>query len=458
MALTKEIAAFVSGLTYADLPQAAIDVAKLGFLDCSGVLIAGSAEDTARIMETTLLAALDGKPEASIVFTERRASALVAARINGTAAHALDYDDAGGHRSAILVPAILAEGEALGSTGKDMITAYVAGFEVWSELVRREDDQLHEKGWHPTGVYGAVAAAAAMANLRRLNPEETAVAIALGASQASGVVANFGTMIKPFHAGASAHAGVLAGRLAANGMSGGLSVLEHKRGFLAAVSPRGSVDRSRSATHLGRDWHIVNDGVSIKKFPTCYCTHRAIDAMLGLVAERPIRPDEVEEIRVKIGKTQAAILINHRPQTGLEAKFSIEFTMACALLEQAVTLQHLTDSFVLRPEVQKLLPKVFVDADETYDPTLTSYSPADQVSVRLTSGEVLVSEEISRARGHISRPLAREELFAKFEACLAYGGSDLDPMGAFEMFETLETLGAGWPRELPRQGVERMRA
>jgi 2-methylcitrate dehydratase PrpD len=443
MALTREIGGFVSNLQYRGLPADGIRVAKLGFIDCVGVMIAGSVERVTEIVARTVLDGCD-KPEASVLFTTRRAPAPLAAWVNGCAAHALDYDDAGGHRSAILVPAILAEGEALRSSGADMITAYVAGFEVWSELALREKGHLHERGWHPTGIYGALAAAAAAARLRGLDAERTATALAIAASQASGIVANFGTMVKPFHAGNSARAGIVAARLAANGMSASAQALEHERGLLAAVSQRGEVDRARPAATLGVEWRIGLEGVSIKKFPTCYCTHRAIDAMLDLAAAHDLKAADVERIEVFIGKTQKAILHGDAPTTGLEAKFSIQFAMACALAERKVTLSELVDPVVQRADLQALMKRVRVNLLDEYDALMPQYSPWDQVKVRLRSGEVLESERVARAKGHITRPLTAAELFAKFASCLDYAASDLDRRGLFDAFDTLERQPAGW--------------
>lgn len=451
MALTRDLGRFIAELKYEHIPQAARDVAKLGFLDCLGVMVAGSAEEVTRILQGTLMAAA-GPGRSSLYLSKQKAPALLAAWINGTAAHALDYDDAGGHRSAILVPAIMAEAEAIGASGRDMITAYITGFEAWSEMVRREPGHLHEKGWHPTGIYGAVAASAAIAKLHGLPAEQCAIAIGIGASQAAGVVANFGTMVKPFHAGSSARAGVLAGQLAKAGMTASTAALEHERGLLSAASQHGGADRSSPADGLGRTWTTAKLGVSIKKFPTCYCTHRSIDAMLAILARQPFTAADVADIEVALGKTQAAILINHEPRTGLAAKFSIEFAMASAILVREVGLTQLTDKFVLRDDVQKLLRKVRTRLIEEYDPNLTSYSPFDEVTVRLTSGEVL-SEKVTRARGHISRPLERSELFKKFADCLAFGHSDLDPEGAFAAIEQLETNAAGWVDQLPRRAA-----
>jgi len=442
MGLTRDLGDFIARTTYRDLPAEGIAVAKLGFVDCVGVMLAGSVEPVAEIVARTVLDGCE-KPEASIFFTSRRAPAPLAAWVNGTAAHALDYDDAGGHRSAILVPALLAEGEALGSSGQDMITAYVVGFEVWSELALREKGQLHERGWHPTGIYGALAAAAACAKLYALDGETSATALGIAASQASGLVANFGSMTKPFHAGNSARAGVMAARLAVNGMTASANALEHGRGFLSAISQEGDFDATSPST-IGRKWRIGIEGVSIKKFPTCYCTHRSIDAMLDLAAQHDIKAADVEEIEVLIGKTQKAILHADQPTTGLEGKFSIQFVMACALIERKVTLGGLTDPVVQRADIQALMPRVKVTLLEGYDPILTQYSPWDQVKVRLKDGRVLESAQVKRAKGHISRPLSEEELFEKFSSCLDFAACDLDRRGLFETLNHLDQQPAGW--------------
>lgn len=442
MGLTRDLGEFVARLQYLDLPKEGIHVAKLGFVDCVGVMIAGSVEPVAGIVARTVLDGCE-KRESAIFFTQRRAPAPLAAWVNGTAAHALDYDDAGGHRSAILVPTLLAEGEAMRSSGQEMITAYVAGFEVWSELALREKGHLHEKGWHPTGIYGAMAAAAAASKLRGLDAERTATALAIAASQASGLVANFGSMVKPFHAGNSARAGIIAARLAANGMTASANALEHERGFLSAISQHGEFDATRPVK-AGVDWRIGIEGVSIKKFPTCYCTHRAIDAMLELAHAHDLKAADVDAIEVLIGKTQKAILHADAPGTGLEAKFSIQFAMACALLERKVTLAQLVDPVVQRADIQALMKRVTVTLLTEYDKVMPQYSPWDQVKVRTKSGRVLESEPIRRAKGHITRPLTEAELFAKFASCLDFAASDLDRRGLFDALNHLDRQDAGW--------------
>ena len=194
MPLTRDLAAFLARVAKEGVPAEARAIAKTGFIDCIGTMIAGRNED----VTATLLAALEPLPPGAVKlwFGERQTSASEAALIMGVAAHALDYDDVAlrGHPSAALVPAILAVGQELGSTGAQMLDAYVAGYEVWAELVGRETDMHHMKGWHPTNIFGAIGASAACAVLRKLDAREAGYALGLGASQSAGLMANFGSM------------------------------------------------------------------------------------------------------------------------------------------------------------------------------------------------------------------------------------------------------------------------
>jgi 2-methylcitrate dehydratase PrpD len=351
MALTQELGRFVAGLTFDKLPPDAVEIARTGFIDTIATMIAGANDPAPQLLRKGLQPP-PGK--ASLYFSGETAAAAEAAWINGTAGHALDYDDVGcrGHVSTVLVPAILAEAETLGLSGREMFAAYVAGYETWAELSRRDPGHHHAKGWHPTGIFGAVGAGAACANLRRLTPEQTAMALALAASQAGGIMANFGTMTKPFHAGRAAHAGLVSARLAELGFTASPDALEHPQGFLSAVSPDGRADRDGPCLAFGEEWHIVKQGLSIKKYPACYCTHRSLDAMLDLLAKHPVKPADIAQITVSLSRTHSLILRNHTPQTGLEGKFSMEFAMAAAVISRRASLGEYTDEFVRRPEVQ----------------------------------------------------------------------------------------------------------
>jgi 2-methylcitrate dehydratase PrpD len=442
MSLTRDLGRFVANLSFERLPTEAVDVARIGFIESIATIIAGAGDQAPQLLSRALQAK---GGDATLYFSGDKAPAAEAAWINGTAGHALDYDDVAslrGHPSTVLVPAIIAEGEALGASGQEMLTAYVAGYETWSELAWRDPGHHHRKGWHPTGIFGPIGAAAACASLRRLDADRATNALALAASQSSGIMANFGTMTKPFHAGRSAHAGLVSARLAEVGFTASPDALEHPQGFLSAVSPAGEVDCETPAHGLGGQWRIVKYRLGIKKYPACYCTHRALDAMLELLARHPLHPEEIEKINVSLSDTHALILRNHRPQTGLEAKFSMEFAMAAAVIARRAGLAEYTDAFVRRPEVQELMRKVTVATNQKYDPEVSGASIWDQVRIELVGGDTIESEKVRRAKGHADRPLSEAELFEKFRGCLDAGASRIAPEVLFNRLKHLEDLSA----------------
>jgi 2-methylcitrate dehydratase PrpD len=441
--ITRQTADFVASLKPSDLSDRCREAARTGIIDCVGVMIAGAAEQPVRIVSAMVATSTqnDGAPE---VPSGRNLASSDAAFVNGVAAHVLDYDDVAlaGHPSAVLVPAILAEGWSLDSRGTDALAAYVAGYEVWAQVAALEPGHFHERGFHPTAVMGALATAAACARLRKLDSTRTAHAIAIAASLASGLVANFGTMTKSLHAGRTAQSGVLAARLADQGFTASLDVLEHQTGFLRAHSPSGTPDIENGTIDIGKNWRLAELGINVKRYPTCYATHRSIDAMLGLVSQHKLKPDDVQEIRVHTGVTQKLMLRNNNPQTGLEAKFSMEFAMASALIAGRVSLSELTDEFVSRPEVGATFAKVRCTTTDEIMPGDQPFAPADQVSVVLASGQVLAHAPVVHAKGSWQQPLSREELKDKFMDCATRVFKPAQATTLFDQLWNLEQLGS----------------
>jgi 2-methylcitrate dehydratase PrpD len=437
--ITRQTANFVADLKPADLPDRCREAARTGIVDCVGVMIAGASEQPVGIVSAMLSTSTqnDGAPE---IPSGRNLAASDAALVNGVAAHVLDYDDVAlsGHPSAVLVPAILAEGWSTDTSGTDAIAAYVAGYELWAQVAALEPGILHERGFHPTAVMGALATAAACARLRKLGPEKTAHAIAIAASLASGLVANFGTMTKSLHAGRAAQSGVLAARLADRGFTASLDVLEHKTGFLRAHSPSGVPDVENGTIDVGTNWRLASLGVNVKRYPTCYATHRSIDAMLDLVDRHKLKSDDVREIRVHTGATQKLMLRNNNPKTGLEAKFSMEFAMAAALVARRVGLAELTDDFVSRPEVSSVFGKVRCTTTDEAMPDDPAFAPSDQVSVVLASGNLLEHAPVVHAKGSWQNPLTRAELKNKFLECAARAFSSPHAEELFDQLWYLE--------------------
>jgi 2-methylcitrate dehydratase PrpD len=437
--LTRDLAEFVATCTLAKTPFQARAVAKTGMTDCFGVLVAGSREPLVRLLDRELAGA-DGVLASLIPSGEKRNSAD-AALVNGAAAHVLDYDDVtlDGHPSAVLLPAILAQAEVSKSTGAEMLTAYIVGYEVWSELLSREPTPLHEKGWHPTGVRGVVAAAAACAKLRRLDPDQIATALAIAGSMAAGLVANFGTLTKPFQVGRAAQAGVIAARLAQAGLTASADALEHPSGYLAAFSPNRNADLTADLNRDLKEWRIVRQGLHLKRYPLCYAAHRSIDATLDLAERYDLKPDDVQRILVFTGQTQLTMLRNERPQAAFEAKFSMPFALAAALVARHVGLKQLTDDFVKTPTVQSLFPRV---GYETTTDALdgSAFAPFDAVEIVTKDGTRRRSEDVRFAKGSYQRPLSREELWVKFSDCLGDGVSDSAKSQSFETLQNLEGM------------------
>jgi len=431
--LTSETGAFLSAIRQTSVPSDALPVVRAGFTDCVAVMIAGRGEDVTRIIGNHLGASFDnGVLVAGL-------NAPDAALLYGTAAHALDYDDTGlsGHPSAVLVPAIVAEAQETGADGATMSTAYAAGYEVWAELIGRDRDQHHLKGWHPSAIFGTVAAAAASAVLRNLDAARASHAVGIAASLAGGVVANFGSMTKPFHVGRAAQSGLQAARLAESGMTAAPDALEHNLGFLRAISPRGNVDTQTPAT-FGRQWRILETGINIKLYPVCYGVHRSLDAMLGLVKGGNVGPDDISGVEVEMGEAQAAILRNHRPQLALDAKFSAEFAMAAAAIAQRCGLGEVADSFVQRPDVQAFMPKVSVKPTFKKSSEDAAMSPSDRVRITLRDNRELSSQWVSYPRGHFRNPVDADALWGKFSDCV--DGAPIEARSLFDRLQRIDTL------------------
>ena len=445
--LTQALAAFVARPTFGSDEQAACEIAKTGFIDVLATMMAGCHEPVVGIVRAHV--GVNGSPaEAPVVpFTGAMLPAAQAACINGVAAHALDFDDVAlsAHTSTVLVPAILAEGHLLDVSGREALRAYVVGYEVWAELFAREPDPYHLKGWHPTGVFGTVGAAAAVAYLHRLPEEQTRQALSIAASMASGLVANFGTMTKPLHAGRAAACAIEAVRLSMLGLTSAPDVFEHPAGYLNALSPAGRVDRTRPAAGLGKTLRILENGLSIKRYPVCYSGHRVIDGVLAIAGRENLQPAQVSRVRVTIGPAQASMLRNHSPQTGLEAKFSAEFAVAAALVARQVGLAQLSDSFVAQADVRGLMDKVAVEITDRSCPLDPAFSYADRVVIELFDGRSFDSGDIRFAHGNAKLPLDAAGLRQKFMDCIAAGASSADArpdwgVGLYERIVQLQTL------------------
>jgi 2-methylcitrate dehydratase PrpD len=420
MGLARDLAERISAMQYPDLSEEAIYWGKIALLDTIGVTLAGTREDAPRLLDR-VVGASSGGP--SLIFgSERRVSALDAALINGTAAHALDFDNTasniGGHVSAVMVPALIAAGDAHSSTGADLLLAHAAGFET-ARIGLALNPHHSEKGWHPTSTLGVFAVTAACARLLNLGIDETETALALSTSLAAGTKANFGTMTKPLHAGQCARGGLMSVLLAREGFTANRDAFEHKQGFFKLFGEPGQDDVSRVLEGWGEPLDIVSPGASYKVYPCCYSTHSAIEGALNLVREHGVFDAAVIE-RVETLTSERALMHTDRPQpkSALEAKFSVQYCVARALTQGQVILEHFDGDACRDPSIQSLLTRVrsasyagpFFSEEDRFDAV---------VKVTLKDGRVLETKVDTPLGRSVENPIPVEALNAKFADCAA---------------------------------------
>lgn len=424
------------------LTKRSIAQARTCILDTVGVTLAGIPEPCTQILLKT--PGIAAAPGSSLIFgSARRTSALDATLINGTASHALDFDDfsgaLGGHHSVPLVAMLFALAEERGSTGEAFICAYVVGVETEIRLARAVNFHHYDKGWHPTATLGTFGAAAAAARLLDLDPGKTAMALSIAASLASGIKANFGTMTKPLHIGHSARNGLLAALLAEGGFEAADDVFEHHQGFLNVFNGPGTFDIEKLFTNWGEPWEIEATSIGLKQFPCCGSTHPAIMMALQLRREETINTEQIARIEILPHGRRLRHTDTPQPQTSLDAKFSVQYVVARALKDGAVRLKDFEGDAHFDPMIRRLLdlteakphPDMADDAEEQW---------GAEVIVTFTDGR-RVSRRVDNLVGRGGdNPMTTDELWDKFSDCAsrALPREQIAPL--FERLETLESV------------------
>ncbi|MDI6755592.1 MAG: MmgE/PrpD family protein [Thermodesulfobacteriota bacterium] len=405
MEITKELSRYISQMRYPELPPEVVGQAKLCFLDWLGVTLGGSGEPLINIL-WQLLESQGGNRQATVIGRKEKTSLLHAALINGSASHALDFDDVHfqmmGHPSVPVFPALLALAEWKRSSGKDFITAFIAGFETECRIGAMLYPDHYMAGWHATGTIGHFGAAAACANLLRLNLSQTINALGIAGTQASGLQQVFGSMCKPFHAGKAAMNGLLASLLAERGFTSSQEMIEGEKGFSRVFSPK--YDPSKALEGLGKKYAVQE--VIFKRHASCYATHAPIEGILAIKEEYPLAPDQVEEIRLKVSPLAPEVAGKSAPQTGLEGKFSVPFCVALALADGDTGEAAFLDAKVHDPRLIAIrdMVKIESEASLSLNQCIVEIQMADG---KLHHKEVDI-QELSRDRGKTLQSLTRK--------------------------------------------------
>lgn len=415
--LAEQIADRIHALRFQDITPEALHWTATAFVDTVGVTLAGIKEDGPQILlRVPGIAAAPGP--ALILGTDRRTSVLDAALVNGVASHALDYDDVagsmGGHPSAMLVPALIPLAEMLGSSGRELVLAYVVGFETECRIARGVHHHHYDKGWHPTATLGIFGTVAGAARLLRLSIDQTAIALGMAASLAAGLKANFGTMTKPLHVGHGIRDGLFGALMAKQGFTANPGALEHKQGFLDVFNGPGTYDTAR----ILDDWYAPFEcggagDPGLKPYPCCGSTHPSIGRMIELARRHDLKPEDVAHITVMPHARRLPHTDNPDPRTPLAAKFSMQYCVARALADRSVKLSHFEADAPFDPTVRALMRRL----DAKPHPDMAE-NWGTEVIVETTDGSRFASRlDDYPSRGPAGDPMTPGELWTKFADC-----------------------------------------
>lgn len=448
--VTQEAAEFVAALTYDDLPSEAIRIGKRCVLDGLGLILAGSFEKCTRILvrfsenisQTTGATVLGQNP--------LKVTAPFAALVNGTAGHAMDWDDSQlsvspgriygllTHPTIPPLAAALAVSEEIGAiSGKTFLTAFLAGFEVECKIAEAINPDHYKKGFHTSGTVGTFGAAMAAAKLLELNESEIRHTIGITASMASGIRTNFGTMTKPLHVGKAAANGVTAAMLAKSGFEANMAALDGPWGFFSVFGRGFDVDQIAGC--LGSPHTIVDPGVSIKPYPCGVLTHPSMDTMLAIVSEHDIQPDDIQKTVLYAGSNILNPIRYEIAHDELEAKFCMPFLLAAIAISRNAGVNEFRDDFVNASETQALMRRIRTE----FDPEIEAKGwdkIRSRVEVTLRDGRKIVKAADENYRGGPDNPLSDEELQHKFTDCADRLLDRAERERVFQLVDDLENL------------------
>lgn len=438
MDVTAKLSRFVAETNYEKIPAKALETAKTAIMDCLGVALAGSKEECAKICAE--IARQEGaKEEATVIGQGFKSSALQAALANGTAAHATDFDHSFtlmGQPTAPIIPALISLGDALGASGRRILEAYVAGYEVTAKLVYSLRESSHD-GWHAPSTLGSFGAAAGCAKLLGLDAAQTEMALGVAASMAGGIVANFGTMTKPLHVALGARNGVLAAKLAQSGFTANAKAIEGGFGFYKNFHPSAPI-HDEPFEELGKSYALLTDGIRIKPYPCGGLTHQAIDTVLDFRTQHRLTADRVDSIDVDVTKHTFERIIFRVPQSGIQGKFCMPYLLSRAIIDGRVSLDHFTDAAVRDPNVLKLAERIQMNLDANLKAIDAGGRPC-RVTLRLKDGQTL-TREVQHAKGGPEVPMTPGEIKGKFIECARLAINDVAALRALESIERLDTL------------------
>ena len=447
---TRAVVDFVTAARFDSFPPDVVAQAKRCLIDGFAVILAGSTVEGSEIVRQYVRSISKESGAASILGRERmKVPALHAALANGASGHAMDFDDTQlsttpdrtyGLLTHPTVPALasaLAMAEERQASGVAFLEAFLTGFEVECKVAEAIDPEHYRRGFHSTATAGTFAGAAGTARLLGFDATHTAHAIGIAASLAAGLRVNFGSMTKPLHAGRAAENGITAAMLAAGGFTAGDDGLDGRWGYFQVLG--GGAEPHRLIGALGRPHSIVNPGVSVKPYPCGSLSHPSMDAMLKLVTDHNIQPDQIKAIRLRAGSNILEPLRYQTAKTELEAKFCVPFLLGVIALRRKAGIQEFTDEFVSSAPIQQMMTKVSTVFDAKIE-AMGFDKIRSIVEVDLLDGRTLTQPSDERYRGSPAWPFTITELRERFADCASPVLSKDRIQRALDQIESVEKI------------------
>lgn len=442
--ITEKITDLIVKTDFSDIPEKVVETFKYHALDTIGVLVAGCTEKIFEIIEK-YIKALGCTEICTVIPRGLKTSPQYAAFGNAVLGHVLDFDDSEpgsrslAHPSAVVLAATLALGEKLKATGKECLESFIIGIEVMSSIGSGINPNHSEQGWHPTSTLGTLGSASASAKMLKLDSERASMALGIAASMSSGLKGNFGTMTKAFHAGHASKSGVEAAELASLGLTANRAILESELGFCSTFTGNKKHDIKKIVDRLAELFPVYEPGSGIKAYPCARASHAVLDGVFYLINKFQIKSEEVDSVECGINHFCSMILTHPDPQTGLEAKFSLEFCVAVALRDREVNLEKFTDAKVRDPEIKALLKKVKKFVTKDVASKETKHLGGATVRINLKNGQSFFYK-VEAAKGTSLNPLSRDEIVQKFiiNAKMVYSANQIDKI--LDKFMHLDAL------------------
>lgn len=417
LSISETIADFVKSVKYKDLPEKVIELSKEALIDYTGVMFAGSKENSVQSV-LKYIKKRGSRKEVYSLALNKKFNLEDAAMLDAISSHVLDYDDVSwatiGHPSVVLAPVCYSVGQKYNSSGKDIILSYALGLEAMHKIAKITMPNVSENGWHTTSVYGVYGATIVASVLKKSSKEEIINALGIASSKASGIRSNFGTDVKSYHAGMACTNGIQSVYLASGGLKSSEKSIEAPDGFAKTFA---NLDFDKNIKlKLGKKWDMLENGIVFKQYPCCSGSHCAADLSKEMKNKFNINYKNIKNIKIGCSLLAPKELNCSYPKTALEAKFSMRFAVASMLIGDELNLNSYKEKIVNSVEYQELMNKMDVQIDSEFKKLgFIGTSPA-RIKILMDNGKEYEDFNML-AKGNPEKKLSLKEIRNKFLKC-----------------------------------------